>query len=82
MKYFMSTIKLNLYSTLHCHLCEQAEELLLKTPKISFSIIEIAHNEQLLLAYDVRIPVLKRLDTKAELNWPFSVDDIAAFLAD
>ena len=82
MKYFMSTIKLNLYSTSHCHLCEQAEKLLLKLPKISFSVIEIAHDEQLLMAYDVRIPVLQRLDTKAELNWPFNADDIAAFLAE
>lgn len=77
----MSTIKLNLYSTTYCHLCEQAQSLLLNLPKDSLTIVEIAHDEQLLIAYGVRIPVLQRLDTKAELNWPFNADDIALFLA-
>ena len=43
-------------------------------------IIDIAEDEALLAQYGTRIPVLHRQDTKAELNWPFTEDDIRDFL--
>lgn len=71
---------LYLYSTSHCHLCELAEALLIEFTTETVDIIEIADDEQLLLAYGMRIPVLMRNDTKAELSWPFNSADIALFL--
>jgi Glutaredoxin-like domain (DUF836) len=72
---------LYLYSTSHCHLCENAHALILqvlKTPKLK--IVEISNDEQLLACYGLKIPVLQRQDTLAELNWPFSKADVAEFI--
>ena len=75
------TTQLILYSTLHCHLCDSAQSLLINfTKAFTFKIIDIADNELLLEQYGVRIPVLLRDDTKAELNWPFDANDIQKFL--
>lgn len=74
--------ELYLYSTSHCHLCELAETLLIESAVKPVKIIEITEDDQLLLQYGLRIPVLKRLDTNAELGWPFNLNDIALFLRD
>ena len=72
---------LTLYSTSHCHLCEVALSLLMSFgDDIALEIIDIAEDEKLLDTYSLRIPVLQRQDTKAELNWPFVLDDIQKFL--
>ncbi|WP_020166853.1 MULTISPECIES: glutaredoxin family protein [Methylotenera] len=71
---------LYLYSTSHCHLCELAQTLLTELNVETVNIVEIADDDQLLLEYGIRIPVLKREDTKAELDWPFNSADIALFL--
>lgn len=76
-------LQLHLYSTSHCHLCEQAEDLLQQlaaTAQFSWQTIEIIDDENLLSRYEVKIPVVKRLDTHAELLWPFSKQDILYFL--
>ncbi|HSI37739.1 MAG TPA: glutaredoxin family protein [Methylotenera sp.] len=73
------TIHLNLYSTSHCHLCEQAEALLISLSKqydIQWVSIEIAEDAALLKSYEIRIPVLKNLDTNIELAWPFTLENI------
>jgi hypothetical protein len=73
--------KLTLYTTLGCHLCDDARELLAATlgPHIQFDEIDIGANDALMGRYGTRIPVLRR-DTGQELNWPFSAQEIAAFL--
>ena len=71
---------LYLYSTSHCHLCELAQALLTKLNVETFTIVEIADNDQLLLEYGTRIPVLKRENRNTELDWPFTSADIALFL--
>jgi hypothetical protein len=72
---------LYLYSTSHCHLCENAHALILQALKISkLKIVEISNDEQLLARYGLKIPVLQRQDTLAELNWPFSEADVAEFI--
>ncbi len=76
----MSTIKLYLFSTAYCHLCDQAQQLLVNLGVESFTVIEIIDDTELLSLYGSRIPVLQRNDTKAELNWPFNADDIVIFL--
>jgi hypothetical protein len=72
--------KLYLYSTSHCHLCELAYSLTIKIPDLSVIAIDIAEDELLLAKYGIRIPVLLRQDTKAELNWPFNEADIHQFV--
>ncbi len=47
---------------------------------IEVNLIEIAENETLLTRYGSRIPVLQRLDTQAELDWPFNETSIREFL--
>lgn len=77
------TLQLHLYSTSHCHLCEQAEDLLrhlAAKAHFSWQTIEIADDATLLSQYEIRIPVLRRLDTDAELSWPFSERDALNFL--
>ena len=74
--------KLILYSTSHCHLCDLARSLLISSSKtFRLELIDIAENELLLEQYGVRIPVLRRDDTKVELNWPFDASDIQKFLS-
>lgn len=74
---------LTFYTTSHCHLCELAEQLLVHTPlsqPVPVEVVDIAESEALVASYGTRIPVLHRDDTGAELNWPFTRDDLLAFL--
>ncbi len=75
---------LYVYSTLGCHLCEKAAALLEEIPRVQqwqLCYQDIADDSQLMNLYGVRIPVLKRDDTQAELNWPFEAEEIQEFLA-
>ena len=77
------TINLNLYTTAHCHLCEQAESLLAELAKyfdLQWSAIEIADDASLLNLYEIKIPVLKRLDNNDEICWPFTLNEIMQFI--
>ena len=60
-----------LYATSGCHLCEQADRVIRHAVTIPFRTVEITDDECLLRSYGLRIPVLRRLDTGEELNWPF-----------
>lgn len=66
-----------------CHLCEQAEELLLAARgagfDFAFSVRDISEDEALFQRYGLRIPVL-RAPSGAELDWPFDGPALAAFL--
>ena len=63
--------RLALYATSGCHLCEQAADLIRGAVAVPFRMVEIADDENLMERYGVRIPVLRRLDTGQELDWPF-----------
>lgn len=69
-----------LYGTSCCHLCEAAEALLDRAG-VSPLHIDIADNDGLLEKYGMRIPVVRRIDTGAELGWPFDYDAVVQFLA-
>lgn len=60
-----------LYATGGCHLCEQAEALIRKWPDVTLDVSEITDDAGLLERYGLRIPVLRRVDTGQELDWPF-----------
>jgi hypothetical protein len=74
-------LTLTLFTTSHCHLCEQAVELIaeinLTKPLV---LVEISNDDNLLMQYGERIPVLQRSDNCSELNWPFTRDDLVAFI--
>jgi len=76
-------IKLTLYTTAGCHLCEQAEQLIKSISlqnKLVLTLVEIGDDESLVAQYGVHIPVVKFADD-AELNWPFSLKDIVSKFA-
>lgn len=68
-----------LYSSDGCHLCEQAYALCL--PLLAdIKVVDIVDDENLVEEYGVHIPVLKRIDNSQQLFWPFSVEQIKAFI--
>jgi len=72
-----------LYSTSACHLCELAEamiKLVKKNNDINYILLDIAENDYLFEAFGLIIPVLKCLETKEQLNWPFNEDLIIEFI--
>lgn len=76
-------MELLFYTTSQCHLCELAEALLVSTPMpvpIPVDAIDIAQSEELVARYGTQIPVLRRTDTDAELGWPFTREQLLAFL--
>lgn len=71
-----------LLGTLGCHLCEVAEALLMPFVEsgLLVELIDIAEHEGMVDRYGLRIPVLRRCDTGAELGWPFEGSQVADFL--
>lgn len=76
--------ELILYSTSACHLCEQAEELLLAARSqglpLTFEKVDIVDDDDLMERYGVRIPVLRRVSDDAELGWPFDASALQRWL--
>lgn len=73
-----------LFSTAGCHLCEVAEAELMPLVEhgLMVELVDIAESEALNAAYSLRIPVLRRTDTGAELDWPFDTGQVVMFLRD
>lgn len=72
-----------LYSTLGCHLCEQAETILASLSKhyaLAWRTVDIADSDELIDRYGLRIPVLKHAATGSEIGWPFDEQTLAAWL--
>jgi glutaredoxin len=70
-----------LYTTLGCHLCEEAEQLLNQVEIPENTTIQkrdIIDNQQWLDKYRISIPVLA--SNGKELNWPFTKIQIQQFL--
>ncbi len=73
--------RLILYYTEFCHLCDEAEALMLAAGLSgSYQKIEIDDDPELLERYEIYIPVLKRIDNQQELFWPFGQQELAVFL--
>jgi hypothetical protein len=66
-----------LYHTAACHLCEEAESLILRClPPAALEKADIAEDPQLLARYGVHIPVLRDPLSGRELRWPFGLEDV------
>lgn len=81
------TIRLILFGTQGCHLCEEAEAVLAKCQgdsglgALQVDIVDIAEQEQWQERYGLRIPVLCHEGSGRELDWPFSEQDVREFIA-
>jgi len=78
-----------LYSTVGCHLCEQAKALLLHCldqNEYRVEEVDIADDDALMERYGVTIPVVAKAggekdgEQKQELNWPFDAEQLQAWL--
>ncbi|MDR9753967.1 glutaredoxin family protein [Pseudomonas sp. SZMC_28357] len=71
-----------LLGTLGCHLCEVAEAVLMPLVEhgLMVELVDIAEDEALFERYSLQIPVLRRVDSGAELLWPFDDEQVVAFL--
>lgn len=71
-----------LYGTSACHLCEQAEAILLPwvAQGMTVALVDIAEDDRLFDQFSVLIPVLQREDGKC-LSWPFDRLLIEQFLS-
>ena len=76
-------VKVKFYTTVGCHLCEDAHLLIdqfVAQGDVIVEMIDIADSDELIDSYGIRIPVIQRLDTDKELGWPFDQMELADFL--
>ena len=81
---------LKLYTTLGCHLCEEAEVILLPLLRqrgYLLEKVEISESEELVELYGIRIPIIALPENlrdgreePTELGWPFDLDQLSRFL--
>lgn len=72
-------VNVTLYGTAHCHLCDEAAALLAQMP-VTMEYVDVADDEGALARYGIRIPVVRRTDDGAELDWPFDARSLERFL--
>jgi hypothetical protein len=71
-------MRVTLFTTEGCHLCEEAHELLLNVAdnhNLQIDLCEIGDDDALVARYGIRIPVVQFAD-KDELDWPFNESDL------
>ncbi|MDP2805919.1 MAG: glutaredoxin family protein [Gallionellaceae bacterium] len=77
----MTTPQLKLFGTHFCHLCDEAKAIV-QASGIKFEYVDIADDDDLIGRYGIHIPVLQRIDSNAELGWPFDAAMFAKWLND
>ncbi|MFG1496580.1 glutaredoxin family protein [Saccharospirillum sp. HFRX-1] len=78
-----TTPNLILYSTLGCHLCEQAQALLqelARSEPLQWQVVDIVDSDALMDRYAIRIPVLLCDGASDDLGWPFTLDEVRRYL--
>ena len=67
------SVHCELFGTLGCHLCEEAEQVLqpFVTQGLVVELLDIIDSPEWLELYALTIPVLRRVDNGQELTWPF-----------
>lgn len=78
-------MKLILYQTDFCQLCDQAASqvyLVLENHTAELKLVDISLDDRLIEQYATSIPVLVvEGHSELKLNWPFSQEDIQSLLA-
>ena len=77
--------KVTLYTKLDCHLCIDAYRLLMEVAcdlPLEIDVVDIthSHNMEITSKYATRIPVVALPETDTELGWPFTYEELKAFL--
>ena len=79
-------VKINFYTTLGCHLCDQALDLVkilqVRNSHMVVTEIDIADSEELMAEYGIRIPVVKLEATDDDIGWPFTLEALADYLGE
>ena len=76
-------LSLVLYNAEGCHLCELALAVVLQSlPVGSYDLeqVDISYSAELVERYGLRIPVLAVKGRDAELNWPFTAEQLSQWL--
>lgn len=73
-------MNLTLFQRDECHLCDQAVFVLAQARAGDFKPRWIDGDAALEASYGRRVPVLRRADSGAELDWPFDARRVRAFL--
>lgn len=80
----MPKMKLILFTTSACHLCEQAQNILTvvltQFPQLALELLDIFEKSQWQQRYAVKIPVLYHPNSQRELAWPFNNQDVITFI--
>jgi hypothetical protein len=79
---------INSYGTCGCHLCEQAEAIILAVfaanpglqSILAVECIDIAESDALIRQFGTRIPVLQSADSEECLCWPFDHEGLVTFI--
>ncbi|MGD9020749.1 MAG: glutaredoxin family protein [Lysobacterales bacterium] len=70
-----------LYYQPECHLCDEAEALLQADGLgEAYRKVDISGVPELLMRYEIHVPVLQRAVDGQELYWPFSQRDLEVFV--
>ncbi|TAA27056.1 glutaredoxin family protein [Pseudoxanthomonas winnipegensis] len=70
-----------LYQRDDCHLCDAALAVLAAARVPEPVSVFIDDDAALETRYGLRVPVLRDARTQAELDWPFTIEAVLAFLA-
>lgn len=85
----MQSTQYHLYSSIGCHLCEQAYELCLaQLDEAQIKVVDILDDDDkepeeegsLYKKYGISIPVVKKLADDSELYWPFDAQALSQFV--
>lgn len=72
---------IKLYTTLGCHLCDQALAMLQNlATDVTIVEVEIADDGRLLEKYGLIIPVVGVEGCAQEINWPFTASELRSFI--
>lgn len=81
-------LKIEFFTGPHCELCNHAlaliselKELEPRAHTMSLDMLNIRDNPEHYHLYAVRIPLLRRVDSGAELGWPFELEALKKFLS-
>jgi hypothetical protein len=79
-------LKLILFGTSACHLCEMSQEIIAEVLQhdlqIQLELIDIAEQVQWQPQYAIRIPVLFHPQSQQELGWPFDKAAVVQFICE
>lgn len=73
-------MRLTLFQRDDCHLCDLALDLLARVQAPEFESVFIDADPALEVRYGERVPVLRDEDGERELEWPFDVAALRAWL--